>query len=114
MEEKRTVTPVRVGNLTLGDGNVYIQSMLSVPSTDIEGNVQQAIMLEQAGCQILRVAIPDQAAVALIPGLKRRSLFRWWQIFILITGWRWIPCLLALIKSVSILDTLAQRKMSAK
>lgn len=72
MEEKRTVTPVRVGNLTLGDGNVYIQSMLSVPSTDIEGNVQQAIMLEQAGCQILRVAIPDQAAVALIPRIKEK------------------------------------------
>ena len=72
MEEKRTVTPVRVGNLTLGDGNVYIQSMLSVPSTDIEGNVQQAIMLEQAGCQILRVAIPDQDAVALIPRIKEK------------------------------------------
>ena len=72
MEEKRTVTPVRVGNLTLGDGNVYIQSMLSVPSTDIEGNVQPAIMLEQAGCQILRVAIPDQDAVALIPRIKEK------------------------------------------
>ena len=57
---KRNLIPVRVGNLTLDGSHIYIQSMLSVPSTDIEGNVRQAKALEAAGCEILRVAIPDQ------------------------------------------------------
>ena len=66
----RKVTPVRLKNLTLGDGKIYIQSMLNVPSTDIEGNVRQAKELQAAGCEILRVAIPDHDAVALIPKIK--------------------------------------------
>ncbi len=70
MMSKRNLIPVRVGNLTLDGSHIYIQSMLSVPSTDIEGNVRQAKALEAAGCEILRVAIPDQAAVALIPKIK--------------------------------------------
>ena len=70
MMSKRNLIPVRVGNLTLDGSHIYIQSMLSVPSTDIEGNVRQAKALEAAGCEILRVAIPDKAAVALIPKIK--------------------------------------------
>ncbi len=66
----RKVTPVRLKNLTLGDGKIYIQSMLNVPSTDIEGNVRQARELEAAGCEIIRVAIPDHDAVSLIPKIK--------------------------------------------
>lgn len=69
---RREVLPVRLGNLTFGNGKVYIQSMLSVPSTDIEGNLRQAAELERAGCEILRVAIPDREAVALIPKIKER------------------------------------------
>ena len=70
MMSKQNLIPVRVGNLTLDGSHIYIQSMLSVPSTDIEGNVRQAKALEAAGCEILRVAIPDKAAVALIPKIK--------------------------------------------
>lgn len=66
----RKVLPVKLGNLTFGDGRVYIQSMLSVPSTDIPGSVAQAAALERAGCEIIRAAIPDKAAVALIPKIK--------------------------------------------
>ncbi|MBS7398366.1 MAG: flavodoxin-dependent (E)-4-hydroxy-3-methylbut-2-enyl-diphosphate synthase, partial [Ruminiclostridium sp.] len=47
---------VKVGNLTLGDGHIYIQSMLNVPADDIEGNVRQAKELEAAGCEIIRTA----------------------------------------------------------
>ena len=66
----RKVLPVKLGNLTFGDGRVYIQSMLSVPSTDIPGSAAQAAALERAGCEIIRAAIPDKAAVALIPKIK--------------------------------------------
>lgn len=66
----RKVRLVKVGNLTLGDGTVYVQSMLSVPADDIAANVRQARELAAAGCEIVRVAVPDQAALALIPALK--------------------------------------------
>lgn len=67
----RTSKQVMVGPVPLGGGApVTVQSMLNVPSTDVAGSVAQAKRLEAAGCQILRAAIPDMAAVALIPALK--------------------------------------------
>ena len=62
---------VKAGKLTIGGGApVSIQSMLNVPSTDIEGSVRQAKALEAAGCQVIRAAIPDMDAVRPIPALK--------------------------------------------
>lgn len=58
---------VKVGNVLVGGGaQVSVQSMLNVPSTDIEGSVKQAVELEKAGCQIIRAAIPNKDAVKLI------------------------------------------------
>ncbi len=69
--EKRSSKQVKVGGVPLGGGAaVTVQSMLSTPSWDIEGSVAQAKALEQAGCEILRAAVPDKEAVALIPALK--------------------------------------------
>lgn len=68
MGSKKQVT---VGNLKIGGGaDVSVQSMLNVPSTDIEGSVKQAVELENAGCQIIRAAVPNMDAVKLIPALK--------------------------------------------
>lgn len=62
---------VKAGNVKIGGAAaVSIQSMLNVPSTDIEGSVKQAKQLEAAGCQIIRAAIPNMDAVKLIPALK--------------------------------------------
>ena len=51
---------VRVGNCVLDGKHIYIQSMLNTRSDDIAGSVAQAKALEQAGCEILRAAIPDK------------------------------------------------------
>lgn len=69
----RKVRPVKLNNLTLGDGHIYVQSMLNVISTDIAGNVAQAKALEKAGCEIIRVSIPDEAALELIPAIKSET-----------------------------------------
>ena len=62
---------VKAGNVPIGGGaRISVQSMLNVPSTDIEGSVAQAKRLEEAGCEIIRAAIPDMDAVRLIPALK--------------------------------------------
>lgn len=62
---------VKAGNVRIGGGaEISVQSMLNVPSTDIDGSVKQALELEKAGCQIIRAAIPNMDAVRLIPALK--------------------------------------------
>lgn len=69
---RRNVRPVKVGNCILDGRHIYIQSMLNTRSDDIEGSVQQAVSLEKAGCEIVRAAIPDMSAIALIPAIKEK------------------------------------------
>lgn len=62
---------VTAGNVKIGGAaKVSVQSMLNVPAEDIEGSVKQAVALEQAGCEIIRAAIPNKEAIKLIPALK--------------------------------------------
>ncbi len=61
---------VNLAGLTLGGDKIYIQSMLSVPASDIIGTVTQAAALEKAGCEIVRAAIPTLDDVKLIPAIK--------------------------------------------
>ena len=68
----RKVKAVKLNEYTLNGSRIYIQSMLNTRSDDIEGSVQQAIKLENAGCEILRAAIPDMEAVKLIPAIKSK------------------------------------------
>ncbi len=73
MNDRRKSRQVMVGKVPVGGGApIAVQSMLSVPSTDREANIRQAAELEKAGCEILRVAIPDKDAVGLIPAIKER------------------------------------------
>ncbi len=67
---KKMKKQVKVGNITLGDGHIYIQSMLNVRADDIENSVKQAVELEKAGCEIIRAAVPHIENAALIPALK--------------------------------------------
>ena len=61
---------VNVGGLLLGGDRIYVQSMLNVPAENIEGSVLQAKALEQAGCEIIRAAVPRKEDAALIAALK--------------------------------------------
>ena len=73
MTERRKSQQVMAGKVPIGGGApITIQSMLNTPSNDIPGSVAQAVRLEQAGCQILRAAIPNREAVALIPAIKEK------------------------------------------
>ncbi len=62
---------IKIGNKKIGAGNkILVQSMLNVISTDIVGNVEQAKRLEAAGCDIIRVSVPDLEAVRLVSAIK--------------------------------------------
>ena len=66
----RNLHPVKVGQCLLDGSHIYIQSMLNTRSDDIEGSVRQAKQLADAGCEIIRAAIPNMEAVQLIPAIK--------------------------------------------
>ncbi|WP_415933940.1 flavodoxin-dependent (E)-4-hydroxy-3-methylbut-2-enyl-diphosphate synthase [Ruminococcus champanellensis] len=68
----RTIKPVKVGDCLLDGKHIYIQSMLNRRSDDIAGSVEQALALEQAGCEIVRAAIPDMDAVRLVGALNEK------------------------------------------
>ena len=67
----RKVKPVKLKDLTFDGKKIYVQSMLNTPSYDIEASVRQAKRLEEAGCDIIRAAIPDEKALELIPAIKK-------------------------------------------
>lgn len=70
MDRKET-KQVKIGGVLIGGGApIAIQSMLNCPSYDMESSVLQAKRLQEAGCEIVRAAVPDKAAVALIAALK--------------------------------------------
>lgn len=71
MSARDNTKKVYVGSVAVGGGSaVTVQSMLNMPSYDIERSVEQAKALEAAGCEIIRAAVPDTEAVKLIWALK--------------------------------------------
>lgn len=64
---------IMVGNVPVGGGApVAIQSMCSTPTHDVEKTVAQIHRLEAAGCEIIRVAVPDRAAAKAIGAIRER------------------------------------------
>ena len=62
-----------VGKVSVGGGApVSIQSMCNTKTDDVAATVAQIKKLEAAGCEIIRVAIPDQAAAESVDKLKER------------------------------------------
>ena len=71
---RRVSRQVKVGNIKIGgDAPVAVQSMLNAPAGDFEGNLKQLKALENAGCEIVRMAVPDMEAVKVLGKLKEHS-----------------------------------------
>ena len=68
-EETRSV---QVGNLTIGGNNhVVIQSMCNTKTKDVEATIKQINALQQAGCELVRVAVFDKADAYAIKEIKK-------------------------------------------
>lgn len=70
----RTQTnPVRVGSITIGgQAPVSVQSMCTTDTRDVPSSVRQIKGLEDAGCDIVRVAVPDMEAAEAIGQIKKQ------------------------------------------
>ena len=62
---------ILVGGVPVGGGApVSIQSMCNTKTHDVPATVDQILRLEEAGCEIIRVAVPDMAAAEAIGAIK--------------------------------------------
>lgn len=70
--ERRVSRSVRVRGLYIGGGNpVAVQSMTNVPTSDVGAAVEQIRALQAAGCELVRVAVPDMESARAIETIKR-------------------------------------------
>lgn len=71
MFERRETRPVQVGKVTIGgDAPVSVQSMTTTKTTDVYATLKQIRNLEVAGCDIVRVTVPDEASAEALPEIK--------------------------------------------
>lgn len=64
---------ISVGGVPIGGGaSVTIQSMCNTPTQDVAATVEQIRRLQAAGCQIIRVAVPDMEAAKAVGTIKER------------------------------------------
>lgn len=74
VEKNRKTRQIKVGDVVIGGGNpVVIQSMTNTPTHDVEATLSQIRSLATAGCQVVRLAVPDQKAALAIEELKKDS-----------------------------------------
>lgn len=64
---------IEIGNIAIGGNNpIAIQSMTNTDTRDIKATINQIKQLEQAGCEIIRVAVPDMEAAEAIKDIKNK------------------------------------------
>jgi (E)-4-hydroxy-3-methylbut-2-enyl-diphosphate synthase len=74
MKTRRPSREIHIGSVAVGGGNpVVIQSMTTTDTRDTEATLAQIAALQRAGCQLVRLAVPDTAAAEALPALCRRS-----------------------------------------
>lgn len=74
MYTRNTTRVVRAGTVTIGGGApVVIQSMTNTDTSDVHKTLAQIEELARAGCELVRVAVPDEKAVAVLPELVAKS-----------------------------------------
>jgi (E)-4-hydroxy-3-methylbut-2-enyl-diphosphate synthase len=73
-QPRRTTRTVSVGPVPIGSGYpIAVQSMTNTPTRDVKATLAQIQKLARAGCEIVRVAVPDQAAAEALPQLVAGS-----------------------------------------
>ncbi|MGH7227955.1 MAG: flavodoxin-dependent (E)-4-hydroxy-3-methylbut-2-enyl-diphosphate synthase [Nitrospiraceae bacterium] len=68
---RRKTRQIKVGTVKVGgDAPISIQSMTTTDTRDVKATVEQIKQLEQAGCEIIRVAVPDMEAAEALSTIK--------------------------------------------
>ena len=72
MNARRISKPVRVGGVTIGGGApVVVQSMTKTDTRDARATIRQIKELEDAGCELVRLAVPDAQAAEALTAIRK-------------------------------------------
>jgi len=72
MRQRRTSKPIKIGDITVGgDAPIVVQSMTKTDTRDIAATTSQIHELEEYGCELIRVAVPDEEAAQALSPIKR-------------------------------------------
>ncbi len=75
MIERRKTRQVKAGNVTIGSSSpVSVQSMVNVDSRNTEGVLVQLRSLEKAGCDVIRIAVPDEDSSGIFKTAKKSGI----------------------------------------
>src|SRR5437764_13164685 len=70
---RRKTRQIHVGNLAIGgDAPIAVQSMTTMYTRDVESTVAQIHRLEDVGCEMVRVAVPEEEDALAIGEIKKR------------------------------------------
>ena len=73
MIKRRVTKPLYVGDVKVGgDAPVSVQSMTKTDTRDVDATVRQIKQLEEAGCEIIRAAVPDMEAADALADIRRQ------------------------------------------
>ena len=73
MRERHKTRVVQIGDVAIGGNHpIRIQSMCNTKTEDVEATVAQIRALAAAGCEIVRVAVPNEAAAAALRDIRRQ------------------------------------------
>ncbi len=73
MNPRRISKPIKIGKVTVGGGApIVVQSMTKTNTADVMSTVAQIKELEDCGCEIVRVAVPDAEAALAIRDIKKQ------------------------------------------
>ena len=68
---RRVSKPIRIGSVTIGgDSPIVVQSMTKTDTRDVMSTINQIKELEECGCELVRVAVPDMEAARAISAIK--------------------------------------------
>ena len=71
MRKREETKKVKVGKVSIGhSSNVVIQSMCNTKTYDVKSTVRQILSLEKAGCELVRVSVPDEESALAIEKIK--------------------------------------------
>lgn len=74
-EIRKSTRKVKVGGIFIGgDSPVTVQSMTNTDTHDVEATFRQVSSLERAGCDIVRITVPDEESAVIFRNLKDRGI----------------------------------------
>jgi (E)-4-hydroxy-3-methylbut-2-enyl-diphosphate synthase len=74
MFPRRRTRPVKVGSVVIGgDAPIVVQAMTKTDTRDVRATAAQVRRLERAGVEIVRLAVPDRAAAAALPAIRKQA-----------------------------------------